>query len=51
MNLTDILSKYDVVDKRFNCNVFLADINSLPEVERQKDEYRFEWLAFMENPL
>ena len=50
MNLTDILSKYDVVDKRFNCNVFLADINSLPEVERQKDEYRFEWLAFMLQP-
>ena len=50
MNLTDILLKYDVVGKRFNSNDYLAEINALPEIERQKDECRFEWLAFMLQP-
>lgn len=50
MNLTDILLKHDVVGKCFNSNVFLAEIKALPEIERQKDECRFEWLAFMLQP-
>ena len=50
MNLTDILSKYDVAGKRFNSHEIVADLNALPEAERQKDECKYEWVAFMLQP-
>jgi len=44
MNLTKVLLKYDVAEKHFGSHEILADLNALPEEERQKEEYKYEFV-------
>lgn len=50
MNLTEVLSKYDITGKRFESHEIVDDLNAMPEVERKKDESQSEMVAFMLQP-
>ena len=50
MNLAEVLLKYDVVGKRFDSHEIVADLNALPEAERQKNECKYEIVAFRLQP-
>ena len=50
MNLLDIFQSYDISGSSFNGTEYVNEINKLSDIERQKDECRFECLAFMLQP-